>query len=157
VNESNWSRTTKRHPSNRERRMRECHMSWKRMCMTLMPLALTVSACSSNPVSGEGVCAQPLTKTSLTQVSPGQAVAVFAADMWEGCNDQGCNLRLPPVKSQPVTMTLDGEAVEVGRVSVDPNTGVAQTTVTIPVSAAAGKIGLTIGFAQRADVTITVK
>jgi hypothetical protein len=54
-------------------------------------------------------------------------------------------------------MMLDGKAVEVGRVSADPNTGAAQTTVTIPATAAPGKIGLTIGFAQRADVTVTVK
>ena len=132
-------------------------MSWKRLCMTLMPFSLVVAGCSSNPASSEGVCAQPLTKTFATQVSPGQAVTVSAADMWEGCNDQGSNLQLPPLKNQPVTMTVDGKAVEVGRVSADPNTGVAQTTVTIPVTAAPGKIGLTIGFAQRADVTVTVK
>jgi hypothetical protein len=81
VNESNWSRTTKRHASNTERRMRECHMSWKRLCMTLMPLSLVVAGCSSNPASSEVVCAQPLTKASPTQVSPGQAVTVSAADM----------------------------------------------------------------------------
>jgi len=77
--------------------------------------------------------------------------------MWEGCNDQGSNPQLPPLKNKPVTMTVDGQTVEVGRVSADPNTGVAQTTVTIPATAAPGKIGLTIGFAQRADVTVTVK
>ena len=77
--------------------------------------------------------------------------------MWEGCNDQGSNPQLPPLKNQPVTMTVDGQTAEVGRVSADPNTGVAQTTVTIPTTAAPGKIGLTIGFAQRAEVTVTGK
>ena len=131
-------------------------MSWKRWCTTLMALCLVVAGCSSNPASSEGVCAQPLTKASPTQVTPGQTVTVSAADMWEGCNDQGSNLQLPPLKNQPVTMTVDGKAVEVGRVSADPNTGVAQTTVTILSTAAPGKIGLTIGIAQRANVTVTV-
>ena len=47
-------------------------MSWKRLCMTLMPLSLVVVGCSSNPASSEGACAQPLTKASPTQVTPGQ-------------------------------------------------------------------------------------
>ena len=88
---------------------------------------------------------------------PGQTVTVSAADMWEGCNDQGSNPMLPPLNNQPVIMTLDDKAVEVGRVSADPNTGLAKTTVTIPAIAAPGKIGLTIVFAQRADVVVTVK
>ena len=132
-------------------------MFWKRLCMTLMPLSLVLAGCTSAPTLSEGACAQPLTKASPAQVTPGQTVRVSAADMWVGCNDQGSHPQLPPLKNQPVTMTVDGQRAEVGRVSADPNTGVAQTMVTIPAMAAPGKIGLTIGIAPRADVTVIVK
>ena len=84
-------------------------MSWKRLCMPLMLLSLGVAACSSNPASSEGACA--LTKASPTQVTRVQTVTVSAADMWEGCNDQGSNLQ-PPLKNQLVTISVDGKAVE---------------------------------------------
>jgi hypothetical protein len=61
------------------------------------------------------------------------------------------------LEEHAATTKDNGRAVEAGRVSADPNTGVAQTTVTIPATATPGTIGLTIGFAQRADVTVTVK
>jgi uncharacterized protein (TIGR03437 family) len=77
--------------------------------------------------------------------------------MWDGCNDQGSNAKLPPLKDQPVTVTLDGKAMEVGRVSADPDTGVAQTQVTIPARSAPGQIDLTIGNAEPAEVAVTAK
>lgn len=128
----------------------------RRLLSTLVPLSLALAGCSSTASSG-GACAQPLTKVSPAQAAPGQTVTVSAADMWEGCNDQGSNDKLPPLKDQPVTMTLDGKAVEMGRVSADADTGLAQTKVTIPATAAAGKIDLTIGIAQPAEVTVTAK
>jgi len=126
--------------------------------MTLLPLSLVLAACSSaTSVSNEAACAQPKTKVSVARATPGQVLTVSAADMWDGCNDQGTNLKLPPLTNQPVTMTLDGKAVEVGRVSADPDSGVAQAKVTIPAMGAPGMIELTIGIAQPAEVTVTAK
>lgn len=132
-------------------------MSVKRLCLALAPLALVLSGCSSTPASSGDACPQPLTKVSPTQVTPGQTVTVSAADMWQGCNDQGSNPKLPPLEDQRVIMAVGGKTVEVGRISADPNTGVAQIKVTIPTTVAPGKIDLTIGIAQRAEVTVTAK
>ena len=127
----------------------------RRMCRTLLPWSLVLAACSSaTSVSSEAACAQPKTRVSVARATPGQVLGIFAADMWDGCNDQGTNLTLPPLTNQPVTMTREGKAVEVGRVSADPDNGVAQAKVTIPATATPGKIELTIGIAQPAEVDV---
>lgn len=77
--------------------------------------------------------------------------------MWEGRNDQGSTPKLPPLTNQKVMMRLNGAAVKMGRVSADPAAGVAQARVTIPDTTAPGKILLTIGIAQAAEVTVIPK
>lgn len=127
--------------------------------MTLVPLSLLLAACSRTSVSSEGVRAAPLTVVSSTQATPGQALTVSAAKMWDGCNDQGegINHKLPPLKNQPITMTREGKVVELGRVSADPETGLAQAEVTIPATTAPGQIELRIAGAEPVEVTLVRK
>jgi len=84
-------------------------------------------------------------------------VTVSAAGMWDGCNDQGSHPRLPPLKDQLVTLTMGSNVVELGHVSADPDTGLAQIKVTIPATTAAGTMRLAIGIAQPAEIVVTAK
>lgn len=127
-----------------------------RLVLATVPLALLLAGCSSAPTSS-GACAAPQTKIAPRSAAPGQAVTVSAPGMWDGCNDQGFNAKLPPLKNQAVTMTVGGTAVVVGRVSVDPETGVAQAHVTIPAAAKVGTMAVTIGVAEPVELTITAK
>jgi hypothetical protein len=123
-----------------------------------LPVFLSLAGCSQAPASSnDGACAAPQTMVSPTRVAPGQIVTVSAAQMWDGCNDQGSNAKLAPLKDQVVTLTLGGKSVQVARVSADPETGLARATVTIPGTAQAGTAALDIGVAEPAELTITAK
>jgi hypothetical protein len=77
--------------------------------------------------------------------------------MWDGCNDQGRNEKLPPLRDQVVTLSSGGRSVVVARISADPGTAMAQTKVTLPAFLDAGKSTLKLGIAEPVELTVTAR
>jgi hypothetical protein len=122
----------------------------------VVTLAMTVAGLTGCTTSGtaEAVCAAPATTLSTSTVKAGQALTLAARDMWDGCNDQGSNPRLPPLKNQQVQWTQGGRMSVLG--TADANAaGRVSVTVTVPVTAKAGPATVSVGSSEPRSVTVT--
>ena len=129
----------------------------QRCVAALVCAGAVLAGCSSPDGTSSGAsCAAPRTTASAEQARPGQAVQISAESMWDGCNDQGINEPLPPLTDQPIIWRQAGADVELTRVDADPDSGHAQATVRVPVTARPGKAQIQLGTSSQA-VTIIVK
>jgi hypothetical protein len=126
-----------------------------RTLVALAAAGLSLTGCVAATSSSGGSCAQPDTVVSHTRVHAEQVVTVSAADMWDGCNDQGAHPPLPPLRNLPVTWVQSGRTTTLATVDADPRTGVARATVTVPPTATAGRATISIGLALPTVLTVT--
>ena len=121
-----------------------------------LTLAVTVAGltgCGTTGSSSEVACAAPETTLSSSAVKAGQELTLTAKDMWDGCNDQGSNPPLPPLKKQQVEWTQGGRMTVLG--TTDANeAGKVSITVTVPATANAGRATVRVGNSSPRTMTV---
>lgn len=125
----------------------------RRVVVVLGVTVVGLAGCSTG-ASSEAACAQPRTSLSTSAVSPGQQLTLTAHDMWDGCNDQGTNPPLPPLKQQRVEWAQDGTMTVLGTTDAN-DAGQVSITVRVPASAKAGPATVRVGISELRTVTVT--
>ena len=128
-------------------------MLGRRVAVTVVVTALTGCA-GTTTSSSESACAAPATALSSSSVKPGQRLTLAAAQMWDGCNDQGSNPPLPPLQNQKVEWTQNGRTTVLGTADADRR-GTVRVTVTVPATAKAGRAMVRVGASSPEPVTVT--
>src|SRR5207245_2291238 len=100
-----------------------------------------------------GVVRGPRTRVSSRQVRPGAQITVTADYMYDGCNDTGRHVRLPPLRHQAVRWAQDGHPVVLAWVDANP-AGRAAARVTVPFAASPGRATLQLGIATRVTLNV---
>ena len=113
-----------------------------------------LTGCSGTSGSSEGLCAAPETTLSTSPVAPGQELTLSAKDMWDGCNDQGTNPPLPPLRRQQVEWAQRGTTTVLGTTDAN-DAGQVSITVRVPATAKAGPATVRVGNSEPATVTVT--
>ncbi len=113
-----------------------------------------LTGCSGTSASSEGLCAAPETTLSTSPVAPGQELTLSAKDMWDGCNDQGTNPPLPPLRRQQVEWAQRGTTTVLGTTDAN-DAGQVSITVRVPATAKAGPATVRVGNSEPATVTVT--
>jgi hypothetical protein len=73
--------------------------------------------------------------------------------MWDGCNDQGTNPPLPPLRGQRVEWTQTGSTTVLGTTDAN-DAGQVSITVRVPATAKAGPAAVRVGISGPATVTV---
>ena len=115
---------------------------------------IALTGCSGTSASSEGACAAPKTRLSTSPVAPGQELTLSANDMWDGCNDQGTNPPLPPLRRQQVEWTQSGTTTVLGTTDAN-DAGQVSIMVRVPATAKAGPATVRVGTSEPATVTVT--
>lgn len=127
-----------------------------RVAVTVAVAALAALTGCAGPTSSSsgGLCAAPRTTLSSSLVTAGQKMTLAAQGMWDGCNDQGENTPLPPLRNQQVEWTQNGRTTVLGAADADQQ-GAVKVTVTVPATAQAGQAVVRVGASAPTPVTVT--
>ena len=123
---------------------------------TALCLAAAVSACSSGSgVSTDAACANPTTSASTATAAVGDRVAVSVVGLVDGCADTGEPEVVEPQLNAPIVLEQNGRRITLGTTDARGTDARASADVVIPAGIRPGRVGISIGSAAPAQLTVT--